>query len=99
MPILGEWILATGTVRITFDKPLVPGAYDERNYNVRWVNVGRDPGSASVPGGAPTRLLISTSVDAPDFGIDRCEYIIGAADLIGQNGRLVEPFIQPLVGV
>lgn len=99
LPILAEWIAATCTVRITFDRPLVVGAYDERGWSARFANVQRDPIGVTVPAANPLTVLVRTTAGPPDLGADVASYATTPPDLIGQNGALVDAFTQPLVSV
>lgn len=99
VPVLAEFVVATGRVRVTFDQPLVVDTYTALNWFARWSDLERSPGVVEVFAPNPTVCTISTSVQPSDLGPDIIQYTAAAPDLIGQNGLLVAPFTEPLIGI
>ncbi len=97
VPILARFFVLTGIIRITFDKPLQPGSFTDRDWFARWANRERAIGLVIVLAGSPTVCTINTTLSPADVGPNIVQYTAGSAELIGQNGIPVAPFTEPLV--
>ena len=98
VPIAATFDLSLRTLLVDFDKPLVVGVLDERDWDLEAAPVEYDPNTAAVPVGNPVRV-ISTWQAGGAAAANVIRYTAVAADLFGQNGLPVAPFAFPVVVV
>ncbi len=96
-PVSAVFVLALQLIRITFDRPLVPGVFLDLNWFARFTDLERTPGIVRVTAGNPTLCTITTVVAPADLGPNIVQYTATAPDLVGQDGQFVLPFTEPLV--
>ena len=95
VPTAGTFDISLRTLLLDFDKPLVVGLLDERDWEVEANNVEWDPNTARVLGGNPFRV-ITTYTPGGAAADEVVRYSGVAGDLIGQNGLPVAPFVFPI---
>lgn len=79
---------------ITFDLPLVVGLLDERTYTLRASSFEWDAAMAAVLAPRPTEVAIDFDRTDPAAPGDVISYNALPADLVGQNGLPVAPFVD-----
>lgn len=98
MPVSGTFDVSLGSLVLTFDKPLVVGALDERDWTVNADASEWDPDTAAVPAGNPLTVVSTYTRGGAGAG-ETVRYTAVAGDLVGQNGQPVAAFVFPITVV
>lgn len=99
LPTLAQFVISTKIIRVTFDRPLVPGIFLDFNWFARFGDRERTPGIVRVFAATPTVCTITTVIAPADLGPNIVQYTAALPDLIGQNGTAVAPFTEPLIAL
>lgn len=84
MPLSAVWIVPARNLRVTFDRPLVPGILDPANWSVRFANNRRSADAAEVLVGSPTIARSSYPISGiPEIGDNVCDYLAAPPDVVG----------------